>query len=147
MYRSQLVDVQARPSIPPDDKSTEYAYDPMPTDVMPPIGRNHLMHLLEHPDHAEVTPVLYRKIPRKLRAKLEACPIKGRSTGWGLQFVEGMNWFVVFIYGCIGFSLSLVVAVVWATVKGDIQGAFAMAAFMITFLLFCGGIARSEIHV
>ena len=76
---------------------TQYTYETMPADVMPPIGSNHLMHLFEHPEHAEVIPVLYRKIPKTLRARLVACPRKGSSVGWGLQFVEGMNWFVVFL--------------------------------------------------
>ncbi|KAK0637021.1 hypothetical protein B0T17DRAFT_504403 [Bombardia bombarda] len=145
MYKSQLADVQACPSVPIPERRTEYAYEPMPADVIPPIGSNHLMHLLEHPEDAEVVPVLLKKIPKKLHAKLDACPIKGSSVGWGLQFVEGMNWLVVFVYGCTGFALSLVCAVVWATVRGDVQGGFAIAAFMIAFLLFCGGVLRSEI--
>ncbi|KAK3694527.1 hypothetical protein B0T22DRAFT_373344 [Podospora appendiculata] len=145
VYRSQLVDVQFRPSIPPDGTASDYAYEPLPAEIMPPIGSNHLMHLFEHPEDAEATPVLYRKIPKKLRAKLEACPTKGSSVGWGLHFVEGMNWVVLFIYGCAGFGLSLLAAVVWATVRADVQGAFAIAGFMIAFMMFCAGIARSEI--
>ncbi len=148
MYRSHLVDVQAHPSLPPPDAMrTLYTYEPMPADVVPPIGSNHLTHLLEHPEDAEVVPVLYRRIPKKLRARLEACPQKGSSVGWGLQFVEGMNWFVVFVYGCAGFGLALLSAVLWAVIRADVQGAFAIAGFIITFLLFCGGIARAEIHV
>ena len=126
---------------------TEYTFKPMPADMIPPIGSNHLMHLFEQPEDAEVVPALYRKIPKKLRARLKACPRKGSSVGWGLQFVEGMNWVVVFIYGCAGFGLSPLAAVVWAVAKADVQGAFAIASFMIAFLLFCGGIARAEIHV
>lgn len=119
----------------------------MPAEIMPPIGSNHLMHLFEHPEDADVLPVLYRKVPKKLIAKLEACPRKGSSAGWGLQYVEGMNWFVVFVYGCAGFGMALLAAVVWAATRADVQGAFAIAGFMIAFLLFCGGIARAEIHI
>ena len=147
MFSSALVDVQTSPSLPSGVGLAQYTYEPMPAGVMPPIGSNLLMHLFEHPEDAEVIPVLCRKIPKKLRARLEACPRQGSSVGWGLQFVEGMNWFAVFVYGCAGFALSLLAALVWATLKDDAQGAFAIAGFMISFLLFCGGVARSEINV
>ncbi len=145
-YRSQLVDVQACPSLPSDAMGTHYNYEPMPAEVMPPIGSNLLMHLFEHPEDAEVTPVLYRKIPKKLRDRLEACPVKGSSVGWGLRFVEGMNLLAFFIYGCWGFTVALLVALGWLAVKGDVQGAFAIAGFIIAFLMFCGGIARMAPH-
>ena len=147
MFSSELVDVQARPSLPSGAGLAHYKYDSTPAGVMPPIGSNLLMHLFEHPEDAEVIPVLYRKIPKKLHVRLEACPREGSSIGWGLHFVEGMNWFAVFVYGCAGFILSLIAALSWAITKDDVQGAFAIAGFMIAFLLFCGGIARSEIHV
>jgi hypothetical protein len=105
------------------------------------------MHLFEHPEDAEVIPVLHQKIPKKLRVRLEACPTKGSSVGWGLHFVEGLNWLVVFIYGSTGFAISLIAALIWVAVRDDVQGAFAIAGFMIAFLLFCGGIARADIQV
>ena len=147
MYRSQLVDVQSCPSVPLATASTEYVYDLMLADTMLLIGSSYLMHLFEHPEDAEVTPAMYRKVPKKLRRRLEACPMKGSSVGWGIEFGEGMNWFVVFIYGCLGFAMSLLAAVVWAVIRADVQGAFAIAGFLIAFLLFCGGIPRSEIHM
>ena len=138
------MDVQSCPSIPPT--TIEYEYDPMPADTMPPIGSSYLMHLFEHPEDAEVTPVMYRKIPKKLRRRLEACPMKGCSIGWGIEFGEGMNWFVIFIYGCLGFAMALVAAIVWAVIRADVQGAFAIAGFLIAFLMFCAGIPRPEFH-
>lgn len=126
---------------------TEYNYEPMPAEVMPPIGSNLLMHLLENPEDAEVLPVLYRKIPKKIRDKLTACPVKGSSVGWGLQFVEGMNWFAFLVYGCFGFVLSLLAALVWVALKSDVQGGFAIAGYMIAFLLFCAGISRADVDI
>lgn len=75
--------------------------------MMLPIGSSYLMHLFEHPEDAEVTPVMYRKIPKKLRHKLEACPVKGGTVGWGIEIIERMNWFIAFLYGCLGFAVSL----------------------------------------
>ena len=37
------------------------------------------MHLFQHPEHADVEPVMYRKIPKKLRDRLQACPVKGST--------------------------------------------------------------------
>lgn len=144
MYRSQLVDVQRRQALPTDGNS--YTYEPMPADLVPPIGPNLLLHLFEHPEDAEPTSVLYRKIPKKLREKLKACPIQGSSIGWGLQLMEGVDWFVVFVYGCVGFLLALIFAIGWTVVQGDLQGAFAVAGYMVTFLLFCVGFASSVAH-
>ncbi len=126
---------------------TDYIYDPMPADTIPPVGPNHLMHLFEHPEDAESVPVLYRKIPKKLRQRLEACSIKGSSIGWGLHFVEGINWMVEFMYGSVGFMLSLITAIIWATINGDVQGGFAIAGFMIAFLSFGGGAATYEFQI
>lgn len=102
------------------------------------------MHLFEHPECAGVLPVLFRKIPKKLNNKLEPCPLNG-SVGWGVQFVEGVDWFVVFLCGCVGFALALILAVIWSTIRGDVQGGFAIAGFMLAFLGFCLGVVRTEI--
>ncbi|TPX13401.1 uncharacterized protein E0L32_006131 [Thyridium curvatum] len=145
VYRSKLVDILSTPSLPPNDQpGTDYMYEPMPPATNPPVGPNLLMHLFEHPDHAEVTPVLYKRIPRKLRAKLEACPIQGSSAGWGIHYVEGLDRLTMYIYGCVGFAIALVMAVIWASIRDDVQGGFAIAGFLIAFLAFCGSLVQSE---
>lgn len=148
MYHSQLVDIQKCPDIPTEAQAYDsYSFDPLPAETNPPIGPNLLTHLLEHPEDAEVLPVLYRKIPKKLRAKLQACPKKGSAVGWGIEFVEGLNWFTVFLCGCVGFVVALLSAIIWSVVQSDVQGGFAIAGFMLAFLGFCLGIARTEIQM
>lgn len=115
--------------------------------MIPPVGPNILMHLFEHPEHAEVLPVLYSRIPKKLRDKLQVCPSKGIAVGWGIQFVEGLNWFTIFISGCLGFFGALVLAMAWSIVRHDVQGGFAIAGFVLAFLAFCLGIAKTEIQI
>jgi hypothetical protein len=89
MYKSQLVDVQKRPDVPTAAQAYDkYDFYPIPAETNPPVGPNLLTHLLEHPEHAEVLPVLYRKFPKKLRAKLEACPRKGSAVGWALSLLR-----------------------------------------------------------
>ncbi|KAI1736294.1 hypothetical protein F4680DRAFT_461201 [Xylaria scruposa] len=138
VFRNRLVDVRDCPSLP--TTSNDYTYDPMPPDVIPPIGPNLLTHLLENPDHADVTMFLYKRFPKKLRGQLEACPTKGSSIGWGVEFVEGVNSYVVFVSGFLGFLFSLLFAVAWSAARGDVQGGFGIASFLFTFLVFCGGI-------
>lgn len=89
---------------------------------------------------------MYRKIPKKLRDTLQACPVKGSSVGWGVHFTEGVNWVALFSYGCIGFFFALIFAVAWSIARGDIQSGFAMGSFMVAFLVFCLGIAQTEVQ-
>ncbi|KAI1748825.1 hypothetical protein F4782DRAFT_515862 [Xylaria castorea] len=138
VFRNKLVDVRVCPSLP--TASNDYIYDPMPPDVIPPIGPNLLMHLFENPDHADVTLFLYKRFPKKLRAQLEACSTKGSSIGWGVEFVEGVDWYAVFVSGLLGFLFCLLFAVAWSAARGDVQGGFGIASFLLTFFIFCGGI-------
>ncbi|KAI0198271.1 hypothetical protein F4808DRAFT_263070 [Astrocystis sublimbata] len=138
VFRNTLVDVRVCPSMP--TTNNDYAYDPMPPEVVPPIGPNLLMHLFENPDHADVTLFLFRRFPKKLRTQLEACPVKGSSIGWGVEFVEGIDWYAVFVTGCIGFLFCLIFGVAWSVAKGDVQGGFGIASFLLAFVVSCGGI-------
>ncbi|GAW27373.1 putative transcription factor C2H2 [Rosellinia necatrix] len=137
VFRNKLVDVRACPSMPVE--SSDYTYDPTPPDTIPPIGPNLLMHLFENPDHADVTSLLFNRVPKKLRTQLEACSVKGSSIGWGVEFVEGVDWYSVFVSGCLGFLFCLTFAVAWSAARGDVQGGFGIASFLLTFFVFCGG--------
>ncbi|KAI3551927.1 hypothetical protein CSPX01_00603 [Colletotrichum filicis] len=112
-------------------------------DTEPPIGVNLMMHLFENPDHADIFPVLFNRIPRKMREKLQPCPIKGGSDGWGMQFMETPNELYAFMFGCAGFLLCLAISVTWTLVKSDVQGGFAIGGFALAFTLFCGGLLHS----
>ncbi|KAK4202780.1 hypothetical protein QBC40DRAFT_195301 [Triangularia verruculosa] len=141
LYSTQdLVDICHSPSLPRD--TDPYVYSPQPPEHIPPIGANHLMHLFSHPSHAEPLPILLRRVPKKVDNPLKACPVRGVGFGWGLHLEEGMNWSALFLYGCIGFGLSLLMAVLWAVVinKGDVQGGFAIGGFMVAFCGFAGGL-------
>ncbi|RYC54366.1 hypothetical protein CHU98_g11840 [Xylaria longipes] len=138
VFRNKLVDVRVCPSMP--TASNDYTYDPMPPDAIPPIGPNLLMHLFENPDHADITLFLYHRFPKKLKAQIEACPTKGSSIGWGVEFVEGVDWYAVFVLGCLGFLFCLLFVVAWAAARGDVQGGFGIASFLLTFFIFCAGI-------
>ena len=69
MYKSELADIQKHDDIPPESRKHEYRYNPIPAETIPPIGSNHMMHLYEHLEHAEVEATCVDKIPKKLREK------------------------------------------------------------------------------
>ncbi|KAI0890856.1 hypothetical protein F4806DRAFT_485042 [Annulohypoxylon nitens] len=139
LFRSCLVDVKLGVSIPPTGQlNSNYEFEPV--DSFPPIGSNMLMHLFSHPEDADALPVLYSRIPKKLRLRLEACPVKGSAVGWGVQFVEGLNWSVLFGYGCMGFAICLAAAISWTIARDDVQGGFSIAGFMVAFCMFCVGV-------
>ncbi|KAK1673385.1 hypothetical protein BDP55DRAFT_670079 [Colletotrichum godetiae] len=112
-------------------------------DTEPIIGFNLMMHLFENPDRADIFPVLFKRIPRKMRKQLQPCPIRGGSTGWGIQFVESLNELYVFLFGCVGFLVCLGISVTWTVIHDDIQGGFAIGGFVLAFILFCGGVLHS----
>ncbi|KAK0716169.1 hypothetical protein B0H67DRAFT_470937, partial [Lasiosphaeris hirsuta] len=103
-----ITNIQSKPALPEAAAlRDDYHYEPMPCDTLPPVGPNVLMHFFEHPGHAEVVPVLYRRIPKKLRARLVVCPRAGSAVGWGMQLTEGPDPFLVFLCGCGAFAVAL----------------------------------------
>lgn len=146
MHHSEIADVLSHPSLPPEQMKSQYLYKPIPPDKMPPVGSNLLVHLFENPDHANVLPYLFERIPKRLREKLIVSPQHKSSVGWGLEFVEGVDTFVLFLCGCVCFVSCLVVAVTWTVVKDDVQGGFGIGGFLLAFMTFCVGLAYSSIQ-
>lgn len=97
------------------------------------------MHYFNNPDHASDELELFRRFPRKTGEKVK----RGTGTfGWGLQYVEILHGVPVFIFGFLGFTLSLAIAIAWTNIKNDIQGGFGIGAFLLAFVLFCATIAH-----
>ncbi|RCI08677.1 hypothetical protein L249_4854 [Ophiocordyceps polyrhachis-furcata BCC 54312] len=118
MFHDNLVNIAMSPSIPdlPIDKR-HYVHDSV--EMMPPIGPNLLMHCFDDPDKMnEVLPIVLKRIPKRL-GRLNVCPEKGSSYGWGLQFVEGLNEFSVVLCCSAGFVVCLVLSLVWTIVRQD----------------------------
>ena len=93
VYEPELVDVRKANDIPPEDRRDEYLYRPMPADLVPPVGENHMLHLYAHPEDANAsTGVCLSRIPKKIRERLRACPVQGTSLGWGIRIIEGWHF-------------------------------------------------------
>ncbi|KAL9634823.1 MAG: hypothetical protein Q9164_003854 [Protoblastenia rupestris] len=142
-YKSELVDIRKTDDIPPEAKKDEYRYRPIPAEIIPPVGENHLMHLYEHPDHAEETGLCLDRMPKKLRQRLSVCPRRGTSLGWGVHFVEGLHWTKLYALGLTGLLLGVLFGVLWAKLRDDVQGGFGIAACIMLGFTFTVGIVQA----
>ena len=142
VYSQRLVDVLTSPDMPDERRSDQYFY--RPTEFIPPIGENHMMHLYNHPEETEHTAVCLGKLPKKIEG-LAWLPThsEGSKIGWGLQFVEGLDVKKLWVWGFIGFIISITFGVAWSFVKGDMQSGFAVAACMLTGLIFTTGLIQA----
>jgi hypothetical protein len=143
LFKLDLVDITEAPSIPCRPDRAVYSFEEQ--DSSPPLGSSILMHLFEHPDHADVLPVLFKMIPKKLNEKITRDHETGTSTGWGLRLVEGFNYGAIFLLGCAGFIICAIIAAVWSALMKDVQGGFAIGAFLLTFTVFCVGSLFSSV--
>ena len=144
VYSQILVDVRTSPDMPDESRRDEYSYHPMPAEFIPPIGENHMMHLYTYPEEAEHTGICLGKIPKKIGG-LAWLPThsQGSKVGWGLHFVEGLDHTKLWVTGFIGFMVSIMFGLAWSVLKDDMQSGFAVAACMLTGLLFTTGMVQA----
>lgn len=144
VYSQRLVDVRTTPDMPDEGRRDEYTYHPMPAEFIPPVGENHMMHLYTHLEEAEHAGICLGKIPKKIGG-LEWLPThsQGSKVGWGLHFVEGLHVTKLWVSGFIGFMISIMFGIAWSMIKGDMQSGFAVAACMLTGLLFTTGMVQA----
>ena len=141
MYKSELVDIRKQDDIPPEDRKDEYLYRPIPAEIVPPIGDNHMMHLFTHPEDADnATAVCFDRIPKKVKDRLFVCRTRGTGLGWGIYFIEGWHYNIICL---VAFTIlllaSLIFLICWSVFKQDIQGASGVAAYTIAFITLLVG--------
>jgi hypothetical protein len=147
MYKkSRSVDILKRDDIPPADH-VEYKYDPVPTDIIPPVGENQLRHFFYNPDHAEDEPACLDRFPKKLKEEFAVCSGKPTGTGWGLHLVDGWDsrktWIVSFALFGLG---SILWGTLWALFKKSIQDAFAISGFMVALAILTVGFTQAMVE-
>ena len=147
VFRNDLADVRKYDCIPPETQKDQYLYRPMPAEYEPPIGKNQMRHLYDHPEHADDLPVGFSRVPRKLRERLALSPGLGRCEGWGICFVEGVSWPRVCLLGLAGVVASTLFGVVWTVVRGDVQGGFGVASYMLGVLVLGLGALQGAFEV
>lgn len=147
LHKNQLIDIKQKNDLPPVSLKSEYRYQPIPAETIPPIGKNHLMHLYEHPDHADDVPFCLERIPKKLRGQLKLSPLQAPGLlGWGVYFAEGFNWPKFWVFGSVILSLSVLFGVCWSTLRQDIQGGFGVTACMMVAVTFTTGVVQAAVE-
>lgn len=144
VYSQRLVDVRTTPDMPDESRRDEYSYQPKPAEFIPPIGENHMMHLYTYAEEVEHTGICLGKVPKKIEGLgwLPTHP-QGSKVGWGLHFVEGLDVAKLWVCGFIGFVISIMFGIAWSMIKDDMQSGFAVAACMLTGLLFTTGMVQA----
>jgi hypothetical protein len=142
LHHKALVDIRKRDDIPPSSRKDEYDYRPVPAEVIPPVGKNYLMHIYHHPEDADQETICLERFPKRVkeRLKLEQPSLQ---VGWGIEFVEGIHWNKVWCFGFVIIVLSLIMGIVWSCVKKDVQGGFGIAGYMMAFLTFTVGMVQT----
>lgn len=91
------------------------------------------MHLFHHPEDYEDELITYRRIPKKRGAMLKV-ENSDVGVGWGIHLVEGFLPYKIWtLFTGLFVVVSLVFAIAWAVKKGDVQGAFGVAAYVCAF--------------
>ncbi|KAH7032355.1 hypothetical protein B0J12DRAFT_582656 [Macrophomina phaseolina] len=137
VHRNRVVDVRKAPDMPPKGQG----YDFEPHDLVPPVGRQYLLHLLAHPEDYDNEFITYARAPKKRSTRLDV------GVGWGIQLVEGFLadrvWMLVMGVFVVGSSIF---AVVWACKReGDVQGAFGVASWLLTLAVLMVGWAQAAL--
>jgi hypothetical protein len=92
------------------------------------------MHLLHHPEDHEDEQITYKRIPKKRGFKLRVSDQEDVAIGWGIHLVEGFLPYKVWaLFTNIFAVVSVVFGVTWAVKRGDVQGAFGVAAYICAF--------------
>ncbi|KAF2727765.1 hypothetical protein EJ04DRAFT_529167 [Polyplosphaeria fusca] len=141
VHRNRFADIRASPSMPPvHSQSSEKAPSPHPysfepVDLFPPVGSTYLLHLFKHPSDYDGELITYLRSPKR-RERLEF------GLGWGINLVEGFLAQKVWMFLMLAFGFgSGVFAILWTIKKGDVQGAFGVAGWVVTLAgLVMGGL-------
>jgi len=139
VHRNRFADIRATPSMPPKsatssasrsdpEKSSgpsQHPYTFEPNDLLPPVGSTYLLHLFKHPNDYDGEMITYLRSPKR-RQRLEF------GMGWGIHLVEGFLaqrvWAVTMAIFTLG---SAAFAILWTVKKGDVQGAFGVAQWVL----------------
>ena len=123
LHKNRFADVRKCPDMPPVETSD---YNFAPSDLIPPVGSQALLHLFKHPEDYENEDIAYQRVPKR-NGRLQL------GVGWGINLVEGFEaskvWLLIISFFVLG---SFVFGITWALIKRDVQGAFGVAGYICT---------------
>jgi hypothetical protein len=145
LHRKALVDIRKRDDIPPESRKDEYKYDPLPADLIPPVGKNFLMHIYQHPEDADRDAICLARFPERKNERLHIRSGNVTELGWGLHFEEGLHWKKIWAVGVAVTIASVIFGICWSILKHDIQGGFGVSGYTMAILTFGIG-AMQAVH-
>ncbi|KAF2721863.1 hypothetical protein K431DRAFT_202471, partial [Polychaeton citri CBS 116435] len=130
VHQNRFADIRKSPDMPTSPQDYEFE----PSELMPPVGSQYLLHLFKHPEDYDGELITYLRAPKKKTGRLQI------GAGYGINLVEGFETSKVWMLMSILFALgSLVFGTVWAWKRHDVQGAFGVAAWICTFAVLATG--------
>lgn len=130
VHQNRFADIRKVPDVPLKGRA-EYSFEP--SDLLPPVGSHYLLHLFKHPEDYDGELITYLRAPKK-NGRLQL------GVGWGINLVEGFLADKVWIWMSAMFAIgSLIFSVVYAVKKHDVQGAFGVAAWIVTLGALAAG--------
>lgn len=118
-------------SVPPQHEVTakNYSYTPCPLQDDPPMSQHTFLHYLSCTAYNPKLAWLPR-LPKKLEPSL--LRFTGAvNYGWGMHIYEGPNYFAVGMLNLLMMVLSGLAAFLWKYLRGDFQGAFGFAGWIV----------------
>jgi hypothetical protein len=98
---------------------------------LPPVPPEVFIHYLEH-KKPELSPQRYiwtPRLPKRIDRRLIECDIP--TYGWGIFIKEGPNRVFVFWVILATVFASILLSILWASIKGDIQGGSGLGALIL----------------
>ncbi|KAH8149840.1 uncharacterized protein LAJ45_05992 [Morchella importuna] len=140
-YYLDFVDCHESGVLPPPD-NPDYDYHPKPPRNPPTLPATELMHYFDSPECAGTATYCLDLLPKRVAGRLER---GARAEGWGLQPGEGLSlWRLLLLLLAVWIS-TMVFAVWWLVGRGDLQGAFVPAGYVVAVVAV--GVVLPEMRV
>jgi hypothetical protein len=111
------------------------------------IESNTLLHYFEKVHDCTQYPHLLRSIPKKLKGKLVVENEDGPAPGWGMMLVDGLDTLRIGLAGVVGLIISSLIGIVYAKLRGDIQGGSGITQclmYIVTFVAALHGVVDAR---
>ncbi|OCK83360.1 hypothetical protein K432DRAFT_390491 [Lepidopterella palustris CBS 459.81] len=119
-----------KPDMPPLT-ARHYEFDPRPAPVIPPIGRQWMMHFFKKPSACENSDDCLKQFAKRVDGPPDPKIPPDYRIGWGLHLEERFDWGRVLIHLYLVVLATLLLAICWAAIKRSIQDGFSIAAYLI----------------
>jgi hypothetical protein len=109
----------------------QYDFFPRPMAPLPPVPPEIFIHYLEHKesDFDRQRYVWIPRLPKRRERRLIDCEIP--TYGWGIYIREGPNRFVVFWLIMATVFASILLSILWAAIRDDVQGGSGLGTLIL----------------